>query len=46
VASSEAGGTTADQAPWTNTGTSAVKVSMLVFLYASTQTTYQLKVSY
>jgi hypothetical protein len=46
VAGSEAGGTTADQASWTNTGTSAVNVSILVFRNASTQTTYQLKVSY
>lgn len=35
-----------DQASWTNTGTSAVNVYILVYRYASTQTTYQLKVSY
>jgi hypothetical protein len=46
VASSENGGATADQASWTNTGTSAANVSILVWRYASTQTTYQLKVSY
>ncbi|HEY0142348.1 MAG TPA: hypothetical protein VGF48_15725 [Thermoanaerobaculia bacterium] len=46
VASSENGGTTADQASWTNTGSSAVNVSVLVWRYASTRTTYQLKISY
>ena len=46
VASSEAGGTTADQASWTNTGASAVNVYILVWRYSSTRTTYQLKVSY
>jgi hypothetical protein len=46
VASSEVGGASADQASWTNTGTSAVNVHVLVWRYASTQTTYQLKVSY
>ncbi len=46
VTSSEAGGTTADQASWTNTGTSAVNVYVLVWRYASTRTTYQLRVSY
>ncbi len=46
VASSEAGGASADQASWTNGGPSAVNVYVLVWRYASTQTTYQLKVSY
>lgn len=46
VASSENGGTTADQASWTNTGASAVNVYILVWRYASTRTTYQLRVSY
>ena len=46
VASSEAGGTTADQASWTNTGSSATNVYVLVWRYSSTRTTYQLKVSY
>jgi serine protease len=46
VASSENGGTTADQASWTNTSSSAVNVYVLVWRYASTRTTYQLRVSY
>lgn len=46
VASSENGGTTADQASWTNTSSSAVDVYVLVWRYASTQTTYQLRISY
>jgi hypothetical protein len=46
VARSEAGGTTADQASWTNTGASAVNVYILVWRYSSTRTTYQLRVSY
>ncbi len=46
VASSEAGGTSADQASWTNTGASAVDVYILVWRYDSTRTTYQLKVTY
>jgi lysyl endopeptidase len=46
VASSTAGGTTADQASWTNTGTSAVNVYVRVYRYSSTRTTYQLRVSY
>ena len=46
VASSEAGGASPDQASWTNGGASAVNVYVLVYRYASTQTTYQLKVSY
>ena len=46
VASSTAGGTTADQASWTNTGASAVNVFVRVYRYSSTRTTYQLRVSY
>jgi serine protease len=46
VASSTAGGTTADQASWTNTGASAVNVFVRVLRFSSTRTTYQLKVSY
>jgi hypothetical protein len=46
VASSTAGGTTADQATWTNTGASAVNVYVRVLRYSSTRTTYQLRVSY
>jgi hypothetical protein len=46
VASSTNGGTTADQALWTNTGASAVNVDIRVYRYSSTRTTYQLKVSY
>ena len=46
VASSTAGGTTADQATWTNTGASAVNVFVRVLRYSSTRTTYQLRVSY
>jgi hypothetical protein len=46
VASSLNAGTTADQASWTNTGASAIDVYVHVFRYASTRTTYQLRVSY
>jgi lysyl endopeptidase len=46
VASSTAGGTTADQASWTNTGAGAVNVFVRVLRYSSTRTTYQLRVSY
>ena len=46
VAQSTAGGTTADQAAWANTGAAAVNVYVRVFRYSSTRTTYQLKVSY
>ena len=46
LASSENGGTTPDQASWTNTGSSAVNVYVLVWRYSSTRTTYQLRVSY
>ena len=46
VASSINGGTTADQASWTNSGASAINVYVRVYRYSSTRTTYQLKVSY
>jgi hypothetical protein len=46
VASSTNGGAAADQAFWTNTGTSAVNVDIRVHRYSSTRTTYQLSVSY
>jgi lysyl endopeptidase len=46
VASSENGGTTPDQASWTNTGASAVTVYVQVLRFSSTRTTYQLKISY
>jgi serine protease len=46
VAQSTAGGTTADQASWTNTGASAVNVYVRVHRYSSTRTTYALRVSY
>ena len=46
VASSLNGGTTPDQASWTNTGASAINVYVRVFRYSSTRTTYQLRVSY
>ncbi|HEX8363427.1 MAG TPA: PPC domain-containing protein, partial [Longimicrobium sp.] len=46
VASSENGGSSSDQASWTNGGASAVNVYVRVYRYASTRTTYQLKVSY
>jgi fibronectin type 3 domain-containing protein len=46
VASSTNGGTTADQATWTNSGSSAVTVYVRVYRYSSTRTTYQLKISY
>ncbi len=46
VASSTNGGTTADQAAWTNSGSSAVTVYVRVYRYSSTRTTYQLKISY
>jgi hypothetical protein len=46
VASSTNGGTTAEQASWTNTGASAVNVYVRVFRFSSTRTTYQLRVSY
>jgi len=46
VASSLNGGTTPDQASWTNSGASAVNVYVRAYRYSSTRTTYQLKVSY
>jgi lysyl endopeptidase len=46
VASSINGGTTADQASWTNTGASAINVFVRAYRYSSTRTTYQLKISY
>ena len=46
MASSTAGGTTAETASWTNTGTSAINVYVRVYRYSATKTTYQLKVSY
>ena len=46
VASSTAGGTTAETATWTNTGASAVNVYVRVYRYSATKTTYQLRVSY
>jgi hypothetical protein len=46
VASSLNAGTTADQASWTNTSGSAINVFVQVYRYASTRTTYQLRVSY
>ncbi|HSF43516.1 MAG TPA: PPC domain-containing protein [Thermoanaerobaculia bacterium] len=46
VGSSYNGGTTPDQASWTNTSTSAINVYILVYRASSTRTTYQLRVSY
>jgi hypothetical protein len=46
LASSFNDSTTPDQVSWTNTGSSAVTVYVRVYRAASTQTTYQLKVSY
>jgi len=46
VAKSVNGGTTADQASWTNTASAAVNVSIRVNRYSTTKATYQLKVSY
>ena len=46
VASSLNSGTTPDLASWTNTGASAINVYVRVHRFASTQTTYQLRVSY
>ena len=46
IAKSINGGTTADQASWTNTGGAAVNVYIRVNRYVTTQATYQLKVSY
>jgi hypothetical protein len=39
-------GSAPDQTSWTNTGTSAVSVDVRVQRYSSTQTTYQLGISY
>ena len=44
--SSTNGGTTADTFTWTNTGGSAATVYVRVYKYATTRTTYTLKVSY
>ena len=46
VASSLNGGTTPDQASWTNTGGSATNLFVRVYRFSSTRTTYQLRVSY
>jgi hypothetical protein len=46
VASSTNGGTTPDQTSWTNTGSTATDVDVLVWRYSSTRTTYQLKISH
>jgi hypothetical protein len=46
LASSFNDSTTPDQVSWTNTGSSAVNVYVRVYRAASTQTTYQLRVSY
>ncbi len=46
VASSTNGGTTPDQASWTNSGGSALNVYVRVYRYSSTKATYALRVSY
>lgn len=46
LASSFNDSTTPDQVSWTNTGSAAVNVYVRVYRAASTQTTYQLRVSY
>lgn len=46
VAQSILGGTSADQASWTNTGASAINVYVRVYRFSSTRTTYQLRISY
>jgi fibronectin type 3 domain-containing protein len=46
VASSTAGGTTAETVTYTNTGASAVTMYSRVYRYSSTRTTYALRVSY
>ena len=46
LGSSTSGGTTADQVTWTNSGSTAVSVRVRVYKYASTRTTYALRVSY
>ncbi len=46
VASSTAGGTTAETATYTNTTGAAQNVYIRAYRYSATKTTYQLKVSY
>lgn len=46
VGASENGGTSADQLTYSNGNSSAVDIYVLVWRYASTRTTYPLKVSY
>ena len=46
IAQSTNGGATADQTSWTNAGASAVNIDIRVYRYASTKTTYQLRVTY
>ncbi|HEY0167351.1 MAG TPA: PPC domain-containing protein [Jatrophihabitans sp.] len=46
IASSTNGDAAADQATWTNTGTTAATIDIRVNRYSSTKTTYQLGVSY
>ncbi len=46
VGSSYNGGSTPDQASWTNTTSSAMNVYVSIYRAATTQTTYQLKISY
>lgn len=46
VASSTNGGTTADQATWTNTTGASTTVYARVYKYSATRTTYTVKVSY
>ena len=46
VASSTNGGTTADQATWTNTTGASTTVYARVYKYSSTRTTYTVRVSY
>jgi hypothetical protein len=46
VAASENGGSSADQATYTNGNASAATLHVLVYRYAPERTTYQLKVSY
>ena len=46
VASSTNGGTTADQASWTNTTGASTTVYARVYKYSATRTTYTVKVSY
>jgi hypothetical protein len=46
LAASTQGGSTPDHTSWTNTSTSAVSVDIRVHRYVTTQTTYQLGISY